>query len=556
MDPQTQTSQTTTDADHAQDAAPEQAPDANATGADRQSAPDPESANGQTPGARGEEPTTEASSGPPSDPTPGAEDSAAPPPIRPDQPTPTSSETTTPAADTGPAAPAEAPQPAPTPPPPAESQPAKPSLNAEIEREIDEAMAAMEAEDELAAPAPPPAAPAPAGTSSIRGPRVIQAGREHRTGRVVSVGPSDIFVEFGPKQLGVAPRSQWPEEELPKVDESLQVVIDRFEANEQIYICSRPGAIQKAEWELLEPGQIVEARVTGANKGGLELEIAKHRAFMPASLVDTQRHDDLSTFVGEKVKCKVERIDRRGRGNIVLNRRAVVSEERREARESLKKELAEGQTKEGVVRKIMPFGAFVDLGGVDGLVHISDLSHDRVQKVEDVVKEGDAVTVRVLKVDWDKNRISLGMKQTQPDPFEQAMEAIQPEATATGKVTKTTEFGAFVELAPGVEGLVHISELDWKRVQKVEHVVKPGQTVNVKILSVDTDSRRISLSVKQTTDPPADKRGDRARSEDEIRKETPAQRRMREKAKASKKGEGLKGGFGRDMGMGLGDLKL
>ncbi|MEC9373553.1 MAG: S1 RNA-binding domain-containing protein [Planctomycetota bacterium] len=188
----------------------------------------------------------------------------------------------------------------------------------QMEREINEALAK----------AADPAAPAPSGkTPAIRGPRVVQAGREHRTGRVVSVGPEDLFVEFGPKELGVASRNQWKPEETPAVGSSLELVVDRFDANEQIFVCSRPGAVQKADWEMLEPGQIVEARVTGSNKGGLELEIANHRAFMPASLVDVRRVDDLSVFVGEKVRCLVKRVDRSGAGNILLSRRDVVAQE-------------------------------------------------------------------------------------------------------------------------------------------------------------------------------------------------------------------------------------
>jgi len=435
----------------------------------------------------------------------------------------------------------------------------------DLEREIDEAMRALDAEaragssprpagaPKKAQPAPPPGA-----KPAIRGPRVIEAGRERRPGTVVSVGPTDLFVEFGPKELGVAPRAQWPDEELPKVGDLLEVVVDRFDPDENLFMCSRPGAVQKAEWELLEPGQVIEARVTGANKGGLTLEVAKHDAFMPASLVDTHHVDDLSVFVGEKVACKVERIDRSGRGRIILNRRAVLAEQRRRQQAELREALAPGQTVTGTVRKIMPFGAFVDLGGVDGLVHVSDLSHGRVEKVEDVVKEGDEITVQILKLDWDKNRISLGLKQTQPDPFEAAAERFPPETITTGVVTRTTNFGAFIELAPGVEGLAHISELDWSRVRRVEDVCKAGQKVKVKVLTFDPAKQRVSLSIKQTTKAPAGARGEAARSEEEIRKETPQMRRMREQFKRRQKeddaGRLKGGGFGE--GLGLGDLKL
>lgn len=439
-------------------------------------------------------------------------------------------------------------------------------LSAEIEAEIDAAMADIDQETRQAE-----AAEAAKPQKKIRGPRVVQAGREHRTGRVVSVGPTDIFVEFGPKELGVVERQQFGEDELPQVDQQLELIVNRFEAAESLYICSRPGAVQKADWELLEPGQTVEARVTGVNKGGLELEIAGHRAFMPASQVSLDRINDLSVFIGEKLTCQVSRIDRAGKGNIVLSRRDMLQAERAEKASKLRETLQEGDVVEGTVRKIMPFGAFVDLGGVDGLVHVSDLSHDRVhtgeKHVARHVKEGERVRVQVLKIDWDADRISLGIKQLADDPFQTAAGDIQEGADVTGRVTKIMEFGAFVEIAPGVEGLVHISELDWRRVGKVEEVVREDEVISAKVLKIDPESRRISLSIKQTkerpegaaTDAASEERKpqkrpkgipDRAgfrrgperdnRSADEILKETPAMRRLREKFG----NQGFKGGLG------------
>jgi small subunit ribosomal protein S1 len=432
-------------------------------------------------------------------------------------------------------------------------------MTGDMAQQAEDAMRAAMAAPEPEKKKPAPASPGALGGErrpAIRGPRVVQGGREHRSGRVVSVGPDDIFIEFGPKELGVAPRSQWPDAELPKVGDDLKVVIDRFDANQSLFLCARPGSVQKAEWELLEPGQVVEAVCTGTNKGGLEMEVAGHRAFLPASKIDIHHVADMKPFVGERLKCVVSKVDRAGRGNIVLSRRDILAEERKGQREALQQTLSEGEIREGVVRKIMEFGAFVDLGGVDGLVHISDLSYDRVHKVEDVVKEGDTVRVKVLKLDWEKDRISLGIKQAQEDPFKTAASEVTAGETVSGKVTKILEFGALVEVAPGVEGLVHISELAWKRVARVEHVVKPDEIVQVKVLDVDADKRRISLSIKQTQEAPKDARGrDAGRSEEEIRKETPAQRRLREQAKArEKKGAGGLGDHGSLGGFGLGDL--
>ena len=340
-------------------------------------------------------------------------------------------------------------------------------LSAEVEAELDAAMADLTAATAGAAEgdhtdADPNAAAAR--KPAIRGPRKVEGGREHRTGIVVSVGPSDIFVEFGPKELGVLERQQYKDDELPKAGDTIEVVVVRYERGEGLFICAKPGAVQKADWEMLEAGQVVEARVVSVNKGGLACEVAGHDAFMPASQVDVGRINDLSIFVGEKFPCVVQRVDRRGRGNIVLSRREVIARERAEAATKLRDALKEGDVLEGTVRKIMPFGAFVDLGGIDGLIHLNDLSHERVnhgeKNVARHVSEGQAVKVQILKLDWDNDRISLGRKQLEADPFAAAASDVVEGAVMSGKVTKILEFGAFVEVAPGVEGLVHISELD------------------------------------------------------------------------------------------------
>lgn len=429
-------------------------------------------------------------------------------------------------------------------------------LSSELAASIDAQLNAA-----LAAPAPaqPAKAEEPAKAASaprIRGPRVVQAGREHRTGTVVSVGPSDIFLEFGPKELGVVPRVQFDDASVPAVGQSLEVVVDRFEAAESLFLCSRPGMIKKAQWEMLEPGQKVEAMVTGvaqakgkSGAAGLELEIAGHKAFMPAGQVSFDHIADLSVFVGQKLACVVSRVDRMGRGNIVLSRREILQQERTEKAAALKASLQEGQSVEGTVRKIMPFGAFVDIGGVDGLVHVSDLTFDRVgfgeKAVARHVQEGQKVTVKILKLDWENNRIGLGLKQVMGDPFAAAAQEVTEGATITGRVARIAEFGAFVEIRPGVEGLVHISELDHKRIAKVEDALKVDEVVQAKVLKIDPASRRISLSVKALKALPEVKIGEGSgpgggpgrgrdkkpmgRSAEEILKETPALRRLREK---------------------------
>lgn len=425
------------------------------------------------------------------------------------------------------------------------TQPAT-ELTNEMAAEIDAAMAKMDAKAE----AKPQVAPSGgAAKPAIRGPRVVQAGREHRAGKVVSVGPTDIFIEFGPKELGVLEKSQFADEnDIPKVGDQTEVIVTKRD-EDGLLICLRPGAVQKAHWETLEPGQTIEAKVVGVNKGGLDMEIAGgHHAFLPAGQIGFDRVEDLSTLIGEKMTCQVDRVDRRGRGNIVLSRRNLLMQERQEKREKLKGTLKEGQTVDGTVRKIMPFGAFVDIGGVDGLVHISDMTHDRVppteKNVAKYVKEGQAVRVIVLKIDWDANRISLGMKQLQEDPFLTAMNEVKEGSEVSGRVKSITEFGAFVEVAPGVEGLVHISELDWKRVNRVEDVVKQDEIIKVKVLKVEPGTRKLSLSLKQTKAPPerpggAGKPREPKRTAEDIAKEDPAFRRLKEKFGKTK----LKGGF-------------
>ncbi len=440
---------------------------------------------------------------------------------------------------------------------PAPAAPAESKLDAQTEAEIEAAMADMA--DLGAAKAP----------GKIRGPREVKGGREHRSGAVVSVGATDVFVEFGPKELGVVDIMQFKDAK-PNPGDQIEVVVQRYDAAESLYICVLPGAVQKADWEMLQVGQVVQARVSGTNKGGLELEVASHRAFMPASQVDIGHIADLGVYVGEQITCTIQKIDRRGAGNIVCSRREILMKERESAMESLKGALKVGDTVEGTVRKIMDFGAFVDLGGVDGLVHINDLTHERVnhgaKHIEKFVSEGQKVSVQILKLDWDENRIGLGMKQLQADPFSAVASEVVEGAEITGKVTKIMDFGAFVEVAPGVEGLVHISELDWKRVNAVSDVIQEGEVVQVKVLSVNPEDHKISLSMKQLKDRPQQSgggggRGGRGgRDEAAVREETPELRRMREQAKKQNKGGGSKKGGGLGdaggMGMGLGDLKL
>jgi small subunit ribosomal protein S1 len=358
--------------------------------------------------------------------------------------------------------------------------------------------------------------------------------REYKTGIIVAVHGNDVLVEFGPKSQGVCPIDQFTEP--PTVGDRTQFIIERFDEDEGLLILSREGVMRKAEWESLEVGQHVEARCTGTNKGGLEMELAHHQAFMPAGHVDLRHIEDLSVFVGEKMPCQIIELDRQ-RGRIILSRRAHLEIERSRLREELLESLQVGQTVPAVITSLQNYGAFADLGGIDGLIHISDLSYQRIRHPSEVVKEGDQVKVKILKIarEQEPPRIGLGLKQTLEDPYAAEVGKLEIGATVTGHVTKLMAFGAFVELAPGVEGLIHISELSPERVQRVSSVVKPGEVVTVKVLSVDADQRRIGLSLKA------------ARAEEEKksfdRDEDPHMRKL--KAQLRKKfGDDLKGGLG------------
>jgi small subunit ribosomal protein S1 len=230
-------------------------------------------------------------------------------------------------------------------------------------------------------------------------------------------------------------------------------------------------------------------------KGGLILDLGV-RGFLPASLVDIRRVQDLDEFLGKELRCKVIELNR-SRNNVVLSRRAVLEDERKEMRQAILDRLNPGDVVEGQISNIVDFGAFVDLDGMDGLIHISELSWSHVNHPSEVLEIGQTVKVKVLDIDRDRQRISLGLKQTQTDPWQQVLDSYGEGDVVQGRVTKVVTFGAFVEILPGVEGLVHISELAQHHVENPREVVSQGDLVNVKIIEVDAERRRLSLSLKR-----------------------------------------------------------
>jgi len=240
------------------------------------------------------------------------------------------------------------------------------------------------------------------------------------------------------------------------------------------------------------------------NKGGLEMEVAHHKGFMPAGQVDVRHVADISVFIGEKFPVQIVELNK-DKNRLVVSRKAVVAAERAEQREKLLAVLELGQTRTATITSVQSYGAFADIGGVDGLIHVSDLSHERVKTPADVVKVGQVVQVKIVKLDLSATppKIGLGMKQLVTDPSVAAMQAVEAGGTVTGRVSKIMPFGAFIELAPGVEGLVHISEISHERIPTVDKALRVNEVVTAKVLSIDVGKKRISLSIKALVEPPA-----------------------------------------------------
>lgn len=318
-----------------------------------------------------------------------------------------------------------------------------------------------------------------------------------KRGRIVSVDAKkdEVFVDFGGKSQGVAAFAQFETE--PKVGDEMDFHVERYDGHEGLLILSRKGAANtNVSWENLEIGQIVEGTVTGMNKGGLELEVKKMRAFMPSGQVDIYFQKDLSTFIGQKLKAEVTQFDA-GAKNLILSRRNILEREKEEAKAKMLSEIAEGQVRRGTIRTIMEYGVFVDLGGLDGLVHVSEMTHRRGVKPGDLVKEGDIVEVKIIKMDKETGKLSLSLKQTGPNPWEHAAERYSVGSSVTGRVAKVESFGAFIEVEEGIDGLLPVSEISYQRVKHPSDVLKEGDTLRLVVLSLDTVAKKMSFSLKQ-----------------------------------------------------------
>jgi small subunit ribosomal protein S1 len=320
------------------------------------------------------------------------------------------------------------------------------------------------------------------------------------TGRVAKVHREDVFVDLPGRSQGVVPLRQF--DEPPAEGAELELVVARFNAEEGLYELTRPtAAVEVGNWDEVSEGQIVEVTVTGSNKGGLECQVASLRGFIPLGQLSIYRVEQPEDYVGQRLACVITEANR-DRRNLVLSHRAVMEREREELRGKLLEELAVGQMREGVVRSMKDFGAFVDLAGADGLIHGSQLSWGRVNHPSEVLEVGQKVKVRIDKFDKETGKISLSYREVGENPWDKAASKYYVGARVPGVVSRLMDFGAFVKLEPGVEGLVHVSELAHNRVWRPSDVLSEGQQVEVKVLSVDTEKQRISLSIKALMDRP------------------------------------------------------
>jgi small subunit ribosomal protein S1 len=328
------------------------------------------------------------------------------------------------------------------------------------------------------------------------------------TGRVVRVDDEEVVVDIGYKSEGVIQRDEWGvDDELPAPDSEIEVLLEEFEDSIGLILLSWRKARRIRQWEDVisrhDEGDIVKGPVERKIKGGLLVDIGVH-VFLPASQVDVRRPQDIGDYIGQEIECMILKIDEQRR-NIVVSRRRLIEE----ARETMKKDLLEtlqvGDLRKGMVKNIADFGAFVDLGGIDGLLHITDMSWGRISHPTEMVKIDDEIEVMVLNIDYEKEKIALGLKQKSDSPWQNIEEKFPVNTTAQGEVVNVLTYGAFVKLEDGIEGLVHISEMSWtRRVSHPSELVSIGDEVEVMVLGINTQKQEISLGMKQTQDNPWD----------------------------------------------------
>ena len=322
-------------------------------------------------------------------------------------------------------------------------------------------------------------------------------------GRVVKITDQVVVIDVGYKSEGIVPLAEFKEGDQIVVQpgDEIDVFVKQLENNEGYVELSRADAIRMQTWDQIEKASrdavVLKGRVTDRIKGGLRVDIGGIQAFLPGSQVDVRPVRNLDSYRNKEIEVRVLKVNKK-RGNIVLSRKVVLEEQVSTLRNQTFKDMEEGIIKEGQVKNITEYGAFVDLGGIDGLLHITDMSWGRIQNPNELFKVGETIQVKILKFDRDKERVSLGYKQLIPDPWATTVERYPVGTRVNGKVASVTDYGAFIELEPGVEGLVHVTEMSWsKRVKHPSKLVGVGQEVEAVVLEVDQNSRRISLGIKQ-----------------------------------------------------------
>jgi len=337
--------------------------------------------------------------------------------------------------------------------------------------------------------------------------RKAEDGQKQLEGTVIAVTAESVVLDIGFKTEGVLPLSAFPKPgEIESIKPGDKLAVNIKGRDPQGYYELSRGKIKRPrDWAALEQAFAEQATILGTVmavvKGGLSVDIGV-RAFMPSSRSGVRDAADMEKLVGQEIRCRITKLDVTDE-DVVVDSRIVAEEEQRAAQQSRFSEIKEGEIVNGVVRSLADYGAFIDIGGVDGLLHVGEIAWGRINKPSDVLSVGQQVEARVLKVDADKHRISLGMKQLQPHPWDSAVEKYRVGERVRGAVTRVVEFGAFVELEPGIEGLIHLSEMSWaKKVRKPSDVVKPGQLVEAVVLAVNPGERRLSLGLKQALGDP------------------------------------------------------
>ena len=334
--------------------------------------------------------------------------------------------------------------------------------------------------------------------------RKREPGAQGREGTVIAVTADSIVLDIGFKTEGVLPLTAFPADKPPKPGDKVQVTIKGRDP-EGYYELTRGKVERPTDWASLEKAfaekSTIMGTVTGVVKGGLSVDIGV-RAFMPASRSGTRDASEMEKLVEQEIRCRIIKLDVEEE-DVVVDRRAIAEDEERAGKERRYSELKEGDTVQGEVRSLTDYGAFVDIGGADALLHVGEISWRRVNKPSDVLSTGQQIEARIIKIDSDKRRVAISMKQLQPHPWDAVAEKFKAGERVRGTVTRLTDYGAFVELDPGIEGLIHISEMSWaKRVRTASDVVKPGETVEAVILGVNAAERRIALGLKQALGDP------------------------------------------------------